>query len=183
MPAFTSLTCAHLRDIKLPFGACRLCQVQIEGRRGTITACSEPAADGMVVHSNTPEVNCLRREILEMMLARHPHECLTCWRKERCQPFDICLRNVAVTERCVTCPKNRHCELQKVADFIGLDDNAFPLYFQRTARRNGKSLHCAQQQSLYSLRSLYQSRPGDIGLRSYCLQSAGSQDLYRWCIR
>jgi formate dehydrogenase (NADP+) beta subunit len=115
-----------LRDIKLPFGACRLCQVQIEGRRGTITACSEPAADGMVVHSNTPEVNCLRREILEIMLARHPHECLTCWRKERCQPFDICLRNVSVTERCVTCPKNRHCELQKVADFIGLDTMAFP---------------------------------------------------------
>jgi len=115
-----------LRDIKLPFGACRLCQVQIEGRRGTITACSEPAAEGMVVHSNTPEVNCLRREILEMMLARHPHECLTCWRKERCQPFDICLRNVSVTERCVTCPKNRHCELQKVADFIGLDTMPYP---------------------------------------------------------
>ena len=114
-----------LRDIKLPFGACRLCQVQIEGRRGTITACSEPAAEGMVVHSDTPEVNCLRREILEIMLARHPHECLTCWRKERCQPFDICLRNVSVTERCVTCPKNRHCELQKVADYIGLDTMAF----------------------------------------------------------
>jgi ferredoxin len=80
----------------------------------------------MVVRSNTPEVNCLRREILEIMLARHPHECLTCWRKERCQPFDICLRNVAVTERCVTCPKNRHCELQKVADFIGLDTMPFP---------------------------------------------------------
>ncbi|MGB8706640.1 MAG: 2Fe-2S iron-sulfur cluster-binding protein [Dehalococcoidia bacterium] len=115
-----------LRDIKLPWGACRLCQVQIEGRRGTITACSEPAVDGMVVRSHTPEVNCLRREILEMMLARHPHECLTCWRKERCQPFDICLRNVAVTERCVTCPKNRHCELQKVADFIGLETMPFP---------------------------------------------------------
>lgn len=115
-----------LRDIKLPFGACRLCQVQIEGRRGTITACSEPAAEGMVVHSNAPEVNCLRREILEMMLARHPHECLTCWRKERCQPFDICLRNVSVTERCVTCLKNRHCELQKVADFIGLDTMPYP---------------------------------------------------------
>jgi formate dehydrogenase beta subunit len=115
-----------LRDIKLPWGACRLCQVQIEGRRGTITACSEPATEGMVVHSNTPEINCLRREILEMTLARHPHECLTCWRKERCKPFDICLRNVAVTERCVTCPKNRRCELQKVTDFIGLETMPFP---------------------------------------------------------
>src|SRR4030065_1153190 len=59
-----------LRDIKLPFGACRLCQVQIEGRRGTITACSEPAADGMVVRSNMPEVNDLRRKILEILLSR-----------------------------------------------------------------------------------------------------------------
>ncbi len=115
-----------IRDIKLPFGACRLCQVQIEGRRGTITACSEPAADGMVIHSNTPEVNSLRRKILEIMLARHPHDCLTCWRRERCQPFDICLRNVAVTERCVTCPKNGRCELQQAVDFIGLDGMPFP---------------------------------------------------------
>ena len=115
-----------LRDIKLPFGACRLCQVQVEGKRSTITACSEPAADGMVVRSNTPEVNSLRRKILEIMLARHPHACLTCWRKKRCQPFDICLRNVAVTERCVTCSKNGRCELQKAVDFIGLDGMPFP---------------------------------------------------------
>jgi ferredoxin len=115
-----------LRDIKLPFGACRLCQVQIEGRRGTVTACSEPATDSMVVHNNITEVNNLRRKILEIMLARHPHACLTCWRKDRCQPFDICLRTVAVTERCVTCPKNSRCELQKVVDFIGLDEMPFP---------------------------------------------------------
>ena len=114
-----------LQDIKLPFGACRLCQVQIEGRRGTITACSEPVADGMVVHTNTPEINSLRRKILQIMLAKHPHACLTCWRKERCQPFDICLRNVAVTERCVTCPKNGRCELQKVVDFVGFDEMPF----------------------------------------------------------
>jgi formate dehydrogenase beta subunit len=115
-----------LRDIKLPWGACRLCQVQIEGRRGTVTACSEPAAEGMIVHTSTPEINCLRRAIMEMLLARHPHECLTCWRKERCKPFDICLRNVSITERCVTCPKNGRCELQKVVDFIGLDTMPFP---------------------------------------------------------
>ena len=116
-----------LRDIKLPTGACRLCQVQIEGRRGTITACSEPAADGMVVHSNTPEVNELRRKILEIMLARHPSVCLTCHRRERCKPGDICLRLVSVTEeQCVLCPKNGRCELQKAVDFIGLDEMPYP---------------------------------------------------------
>ena len=116
-----------LRDIKLPFGACRLCQVEIEGKRGTVTACSEPAVDGMVVHSNTPELNNLRRNILEIMLARHPSICLTCHRRERCRPGDICLRLVDVTdEQCVLCPKNGRCELQRVVDFIGLSEMPFP---------------------------------------------------------
>jgi len=114
-------------DIKLPTGACRLCQVQIEGRRGTITACSEPAMDGMIVHSNTPEVNDLRRHILQIMLARHPHVCLTCHRRERCKPGDVCLRMVSVDEQqCILCPKNGRCELQQAVDFIGLDEMPFP---------------------------------------------------------
>ena len=115
-----------IRDIDLPTGACRLCQVQIEGKRGTVTACSEPATDGMVVLSNTPEVNALRRQVLHIMLARHPHVCLTCDRRERCKPGDICLRLVSVDEQqCILCPKNGRCELQKAVDFIGLGEMPF----------------------------------------------------------
>jgi predicted molibdopterin-dependent oxidoreductase YjgC len=114
-------------DIKLPTGACRLCQVKIEGRRGFITACSEPAAEGMVVYSNTPEVNDLRRSILQIMLARHPHVCLTCNRRQRCKPGDICLRLIGVDEQqCIMCPKNGRCELQKAVDFIGLEEVPYP---------------------------------------------------------
>ena len=114
-------------DIKLPTGACRLCQVQVEGKRGFVTACSEPATDGMVVHSNTPEVNDLRRQILQITLARHPHVCLTCDRRERCKPGDICLRVPSVDEQqCILCPKNGRCELQKAVDFIGLDEMPYP---------------------------------------------------------
>jgi formate dehydrogenase beta subunit len=116
-----------LRDIKLPTGACRLCQVQIEGKRGTVTSCSEPAAEGMVIHSNTPEINKLRRQILEILLARHPSVCLTCHRRQRCQPGDICLRMVSVTEeQCILCPNNGRCELQRAVDFIGLEEQPFP---------------------------------------------------------
>ncbi len=116
-----------LRDIKLPTGACRLCQVQIEGRRGTITSCSEPAADGMVVHSNTPEINELRRQILQILLARHPSVCLTCHRRARCKPGDICLRLVSVTEeQCILCPNNGRCELQRAVDFIGIEEQPYP---------------------------------------------------------
>ena len=114
-------------NIKLPTGACRLCQVQIEDKRGFVTACSEPAVDGMIVHSNTPEVNSLRRQILQIMLARHPHVCLTCNRRERCKPGDICLRVPSVDEQqCILCSKNGRCELQKAVDFIGLDEMPYP---------------------------------------------------------
>ena len=116
-----------LRDIKLPTGACRLCQVKIEGRRGFVTACSEPAADNMVVQSNTPEVNEQRRNVLHILLARHPHVCLTCHRRERCKPGDVCLRLPSVDEQqCILCPKNGRCELQKAVDFIGIGEMPYP---------------------------------------------------------
>jgi formate dehydrogenase alpha subunit len=79
----------------------------------------------MVVHTNTPAVNEVRHTTVELLLADHPSECLVCDRKERCQPFDICLRNVAVTERCVTCPKNEHCELQEIVDYLGIKELPF----------------------------------------------------------
>ncbi len=113
-----------------PYGACRLCVVEIEKMRGLPIACTTPATDGMVVHTNTPAVNEARRTTVELLLADHPSECLICDRRERCQPFDICLRNVAVTERCVTCPKNGHCELQEVVDYLGVTE----LPFHRTER-------------------------------------------------
>ena len=103
-----------------PYGACRLCVVEIEKMRGLPTACTTPATEGMVVHTSTPAVNEVRYTTVELLLADHPSECLICDRKERCQPFDICLRNVAVTERCVTCPKNEHCELQQIVDYLGI---------------------------------------------------------------
>ncbi len=116
-------------DLK-PYGGCRLCVVEIEKMRGLPIACTTPATDGMVVHTNTPAVNEVRRTTVGLLLADHPSECLVCDRRERCQPFDICLRNVAVTERCVTCPKNEHCELQVIVDYLGITE----LPFRRTDR-------------------------------------------------
>lgn len=120
-----------LRDTKLPFGSCRLCWVEIEGRKGPYTACSEPARDGMVIHTSTPEVDKLRRSILKLLLSRHPNTCLTCHRRERCQPGDICLRRTKVEENhCVTCPKNGRCELQRVVDYLGIQLEEFPYQYK-----------------------------------------------------
>ena len=108
------------------YGGCRLCVVEIEQMRGFPTACTAPATDGMVIQTSTPQLQEYRRGVLELILSEHPHACLTCWRRERCRPYDICLRSVDITERCVTCPKNQHCELQRVADYIGIGEITFP---------------------------------------------------------
>jgi len=120
--------CYH-QDL-VPYGGCRLCIVEIENMRGLPPSCTTPAADGMVVSTSTPQIQELRKGILELILCEHPHPCLTCWRRERCGPFDICLRNVAVTERCVLCPKNGICELQEVVDYIGIDEVTLPYTYK-----------------------------------------------------
>jgi formate dehydrogenase alpha subunit len=116
-------------DLK-PYGGCRLCVVEIEKMRGLPIACTTPATEGMVVHTNTPDVNEVRRSVVQLLLADHPSECLICDRRERCSPYDVCLRNVGVTERCVTCAKNGHCELQTVVDYLGITE----IPFRRTQR-------------------------------------------------
>ncbi|MBM3188408.1 MAG: 2Fe-2S iron-sulfur cluster binding domain-containing protein, partial [Chloroflexi bacterium] len=83
-----------------PFGACRLCVVEIEGVRGLPTSCTFPVADGMVVHAASPRVEQMRRSILELILSDHPSDCLTC-------------------------PMNNRCELQRVAAYVGVRQMRF----------------------------------------------------------
>ncbi|MBI2846545.1 MAG: molybdopterin-dependent oxidoreductase [Chloroflexi bacterium] len=97
-----------------PYGACRACVVEIEKVRGFPTSCTSPVADGMVVKTQSTALDKLRRDIMNLVLSEHPHGCLTCHRIEHCGPSDICLRHVAVTDRCVVCPQNERCELQDV---------------------------------------------------------------------
>ena len=104
-----------------PYGACRMCVVEIDGVRGTPASCTQPAADGMVVHTSTPLAKELRQGILELLLSEHPHGCLTCHRIELCGPQDICLRHVRVTDRCVVCPKNERCELKDTVRYVNMD--------------------------------------------------------------
>ena len=61
-----------------PHGSCRLCIVQVKGRSITPTACTTLVEEGMVVETNTPLVKELRVEVLRMLLAEHPGNCLFC---------------------------------------------------------------------------------------------------------
>jgi predicted molibdopterin-dependent oxidoreductase YjgC len=104
-----------------PFGACRMCVVEVENARGTPASCTTPVAEGMVVWTKTDKIQDARKGIMELVVSEHPHGCLTCHRIELCGPQDICLRHVGVTDRCVSCPKNERCELKDTTQYIGME--------------------------------------------------------------
>ncbi len=79
------------------FGSCRLCVVEIEGRRGTPASCTTPVAEGMVVHTQNAKLHKLRRGVMELYISDHPLDCLTC-------------------------AANGDCELQDMAGAVGLRD-------------------------------------------------------------
>lgn len=114
--------------------SCQLCLAEIDG--SIVLSCNTKIAPGMVVETETPQIQELRRRSLSDILSRHPSACLTCWRRERCKPFDICLRNVSIEERCILCPANKQCELQKAVDHIGLKELPPTIGKQLTVRED-----------------------------------------------
>jgi formate dehydrogenase major subunit len=72
-----------------PFGSCRLCVVEIEGRRGYPASCTTPADEGMVVHTQTPKLADIRRGTMELYISDHPLDCLTCAANGDCELQDM----------------------------------------------------------------------------------------------
>ena len=71
-----------------PFGSCRLCLVEIEGRRGTPASCTTPAEAGMVVHTQNERLAKLRKGVMELYISDHPLNCLTCSANGDCELQD-----------------------------------------------------------------------------------------------
>ena len=71
-----------------PFGSCRLCLVEIEGRRGTPASCTTPAENGMVVHTQNERLAKLRKGVMELYISDHPLNCLTCSANGDCELQD-----------------------------------------------------------------------------------------------
>ncbi len=61
-----------------PYGACRLCIVEIAGMAKPVTSCTTPATDGMVVKTNSARLYRLRKTTVELLLSDHPNDCMTC---------------------------------------------------------------------------------------------------------
>ncbi len=77
-------TLCHVPDLT-PTGACRLCVVELEGRPGLVPACSTPVMDGMKIQTHSPRVVRARKTIVELLLANHPDDCLYCVRNLNCE--------------------------------------------------------------------------------------------------
>ncbi|MDR0931031.1 MAG: [FeFe] hydrogenase, group A [Clostridiales bacterium] len=77
----------NLHDTKVvnQVATCRVCMVEIEGRRNLMPACSTRVSDGMVIKTNTPRAVKSRRTIVELLLSNHPKDCLVCERNQNCE--------------------------------------------------------------------------------------------------
>jgi len=67
-----------------PTSSCRMCLVEVEGAGAPAASCSHPAADGMVVRTDTEKLRRTRRMVVELLLSDHPHDCLTCDKAGQC---------------------------------------------------------------------------------------------------
>jgi len=72
-----------------PFGSCRLCLVEIEGRKGYPASCTTPAEAGMKVQTQTPRLQELRKGVMELYISDHPLDCLTCSANGNCELQDM----------------------------------------------------------------------------------------------
>ena len=114
----------YLKDINC-IGACRVCVVEIVGRRGLTASCTYPVEEGMEVLSNTPKVRASRKTTLELILSTHNKKCLSCERSD-------------------------NCELQKLANAYCVDEDRFsteePIYdideSKYLVRDNNKCIMC-----------------------------------------
>jgi predicted molibdopterin-dependent oxidoreductase YjgC len=105
---FIPSLCYHPR--LAPFAACRLCIVEIKGRKGVVPACATNAEDGMEVAASTPGLQKMRRQILELILSEHPGAGLIPgWKKA-----------------CVSGPDDGRCDLPKVIEYLKPDRSGFP---------------------------------------------------------
>jgi len=84
------------------FGSCRLCLVEIDGRRGFPASCTTLVAEGMKVRTESPKLTELRRNVMELYVSDHPLDC-------------------------VTCPANGHCELQDMAERLDITSTRYGL--------------------------------------------------------
>ncbi|MBU8893073.1 MAG: formate dehydrogenase subunit alpha [Bacteroidales bacterium] len=101
----------HHPDL-IPSGNCRMCMVEIEGRRGQIIACKTPVEEGMIVRTESQDISLIRQTTLELIHVNH-------------------------TQDCTNCSQNSSCQLQEVTAYVGVDEERLSR-LRRTKQKIGK---------------------------------------------
>ena len=122
----------YLKDINC-IGACRVCVVEIKGRRGLTAACTYPVEEGMEVLTNTAAVRASRKTTIELILSTHHKKCLSCVR-------------------------GNHCELQKLAYDYGIDEASGRMIVQND--RDADGCPCFKLERCYTDVQMYGSMYG-----------------------
>ncbi|MDO8896183.1 MAG: NADH-dependent [FeFe] hydrogenase, group A6 [Bacteroidales bacterium] len=99
-------TLCHMKGL-FPTGSCRMCVVEVEGRRNLVTACSEPVLDGMKIMTHSMRVIESRKTIVELLLSNHPDDCLYCERNGSCELQKLS-EDLNVRERRISGNKNNY---------------------------------------------------------------------------
>ena len=117
-------TLCYLKEAS-PTGACRICVVEVDGARSLVAACSTPAADGMVVHTESPRVVASRRETLALLLASGNHNCaIGSGRENAWSAFQM--RAAASDGGEDLCPAWGDCRLQDLAYHYQVEGGKYP---------------------------------------------------------
>jgi len=99
-------TLCHMKGL-FPTGSCRMCVVEVEGRRNLVTACSEPVTPGMKIKTHSERVIDSRKTIVELLLSNHPDDCLYCERNGSCELQKLS-EDLNVRERRISGNKNNY---------------------------------------------------------------------------
>ncbi len=159
--------CAHL-ELKHTPGACRVCMVEVDRSRTLVASCVYPVSEGMKVKTNSERVRRSRETVIELLLSDHPQDC-------------------------TICQKNGHCELQSMAEQVGVRQIRVPRTDFTTHRMDDSSpsllrdsskcinclrcvTACAEVQSVFCL------TPEARGFRSKVVPAMGANLMDAVCV-
>jgi len=111
-------------------GACRLCIVDVEGSRTYPNSCTLPAREGMVVRTATPDLQNVRRNIFQLILAEHPSYCLVCKEQNECAKLRHGEYKAGRVIGCYTCSHKELCEIRKISDYLRIKEIRYPILYK-----------------------------------------------------
>jgi NADH dehydrogenase/NADH:ubiquinone oxidoreductase subunit G len=111
-------------------GACRLCIIDVEGYRSYPNSCTLPAREGMVVRTTTPDLQAVRKNIFQLILAEHPSYCIVCKEHENCEKVRHGEYKAGRVIGCFTCSNKDVCEIREISEYLRIEEIRYPVLYK-----------------------------------------------------